>query len=278
MRNSRSIQTGFTLVELLVVIGIIAVLIAILLPALNAARRQAQDVQCKNNLRQIWLGCTMYLGDNKDRLPNDGDGSAAQANVLGNSNFRRGAGEIGVTGQNGNPAWTREEIYGLPAVFARLGYIPGMGKSNESIGPGQGDAMVYSVTNSIWICPSAPEYMREFRNTYRWYARGQSNYNGKPFRQWTSIDRARATQLGGVANNEQIERFWVADNVLNLPPETGVYNSGSDPLVSSGQPRLGLFRHGNDKNRRANVLYMTGRVGYGVPVMAPPSYALRAMP
>jgi len=174
-------RRAFTLVELLVVIGIIGLLVAIFLPALNKAREAANGVKCASNLRQIAAGWVMYANGNKGtacpgRPPNL---PAPATNVYGVGN-----------GDQYRPRW-----------FVTLGAESGIYAYNEP-SPNRADDNTKNVDNPVFVCPTEPERTNNRNFTY--------GYN----HQFLGNARQKAVSQGFINFPVKISRIRAAETVM----------------------------------------------------------------
>jgi prepilin-type N-terminal cleavage/methylation domain-containing protein/prepilin-type processing-associated H-X9-DG protein len=247
---------GFTLVELLVVIGIIAVLIGILLPVLSSARRAANLVQCSSNLREIGHACRMYANDNRDLYPDPGNPAAPpkfRLGTLANFTYRRALGYKKLDDPNSYPEWL-----GLPAVLHGIRYDTwDRGKNSQA----EVEAGIKAIlakprylngASAVWICPAAPEDMTQYGNTYQWSA-ADDFISHATSRYRTQINPTGATYSMGNTSNT----VYVNDNRTQIPYLPGFIFSGS----ATGYTRSWKFPHKLGTEGKINLLYIDGHVG-----------------
>jgi len=261
METRQSRGRAFTLVELLVVLGIIAALAGILLPTVNAARREADAIHCAANLRQIASGWLMYGLANKDvscpgRMPRLPGNTANVYNVGNGSQFR--------------PRW-----------FVTLGGASGVHAfSRPSANPADDNTLL--IDNPALLCPSLPDwannrnapygYNFQFLGNARLKTDGSRRYINFPVR----VSRVRAAEtvlgadcLGTAAGKPAAARTgyrrdgagdvnavgnhgWALD-----PPRLTANSDYCDDAARAPAHRSAPDpRHGN----RANVAYCDGHV------------------
>ncbi len=207
---------GFTLVELLVVIGIIALLVSILLPALNKARAQARQIQCAARMRQISTAIMMYANENRSSFPPLMLSQGSNVNAGNRPTIFPAGGES----------------YLVPYIAPGSQYVNGANKFQQS------DLM----TGDLFCCPDFDDtgiHTSGFTYRYNWFLGGGGQGNNAPLRPWKVTQVKDAARLALLAEGDAVQG-GIGQSYMALVTE-GSVNKPSNKYGHN--PRYGIYLH-----------------------------------
>jgi prepilin-type N-terminal cleavage/methylation domain-containing protein/prepilin-type processing-associated H-X9-DG protein len=248
--NSRHRRLGFTLVELLVVIGIIALLISILLPALNRARNNANALACLSNLRTIGQMIGMYAVNNKQSLPYGyWDGIGPDGNEANSQTY--------------NCFFTNSTPNSSDWQLLLMGNVMHAGGTTVSdLAPN------LATVQKVFTCPNAdPELATTLGSLSTMKTERKLHYSSHPRLMPRLDDRVQGTLLrpykfGSIRNSSEIIMIFDASQIW----DTG---NGNAYPVATGLDQNGLYRNDTQAGRKWNYLINDGSIDMSPAIYTP---------